>query len=164
MWTMLNSLLAKVFKSKYYCDQNILEATIALHQSWAWKGLDQFLPTFKLGLSKPFKNSPIRKPHPQGLFITKSIYHSFINIQYSPQLPSLMRHRLWKLSCSPKVKSFIWFLCHGSLPTADILHQRHIIPTNLCSICQQPDYNCNILILSPIVMHFKIFGMLLVFT
>lgn len=55
LWTKSNSLLTKVFKSKYYCDWNILEATVAPHQSLAWNWLGQLLPTFRLGLLKPSK-------------------------------------------------------------------------------------------------------------
>ena len=45
-------------------------------------------------------------------------------------------HRwVWKLDVPPKLKIFLWQICHNSLGVRAVLAHRHIIPFNHCALC-----------------------------
>lgn len=51
--------------------------------------------------------------------------------------------RSWKLKLPPKVKSFLWQVCSGSLPTYDRLRVKHIQVLNFCQLCNLEDEYCS---------------------
>jgi hypothetical protein len=46
---------------------------------------------------------------------------------------------LWHIQVPAKVKFFLWRLAKQYLPTADLLHHRHIAPLRSCGICGAED-------------------------
>jgi hypothetical protein len=46
---------------------------------------------------------------------------------------------LWNIKVPSKLKNFIWRLCNDSIPTADVLHHRHMAPSFVCSFCSAED-------------------------
>jgi hypothetical protein len=56
---------------------------------------------------------------------------------------------LWNIKIPSKLKVFLWRLARDSLPTADLLHHRHMAQQSSCAICGDEDswrhslVNCN---------------------
>jgi ribonuclease HI len=46
---------------------------------------------------------------------------------------------LWNIKVPSKIRVFLWRLARHSLPTADVLHHRHMAPQNLCALCGAQD-------------------------
>ncbi|CAA0825449.1 Unknown protein [Striga hermonthica] len=46
-----------------------------------------------------------------------------------------MWKKTWAIKLKPKLKSFLWRCIHDSLPVAEKLHARGILPTSWCQIC-----------------------------
>lgn len=77
-----------------------------------------------------------------GVFTVKSAYHMENEKQLcsrgessvAPQW-SWVWQKLWRLHVPTVVKSFLWRVCHNSLPTRDNLHKRKITMDPLCPIC-----------------------------
>ena len=46
---------------------------------------------------------------------------------------------IWQLKVPSKIKVFLWRLARHSIPTADVLHRRHIAPHAACLVCGVPD-------------------------
>ena len=46
---------------------------------------------------------------------------------------------IWQLKVPSKIKVFLWRLARHSLPTADVLHRRHMAEQATCLICGAPD-------------------------
>jgi hypothetical protein len=42
---------------------------------------------------------------------------------------------LWHVQVLSKVKLFLWNLAKQSLPSADVLHHRHMAQSSLCTLC-----------------------------
>jgi hypothetical protein len=47
--------------------------------------------------------------------------------------------KLWHIQVPAKVRVFLWRLAKQSLPTADVLHRRHISTSSTCGICGGED-------------------------
>jgi hypothetical protein len=46
---------------------------------------------------------------------------------------------LWNIKVPSKLKNFIWRLCNESVPTAEVLHHRHMATSSSCSFCSAED-------------------------
>ena len=46
---------------------------------------------------------------------------------------------LWKVKVPAKIRVFLWRLARKSIPTADVLHHRHMATQSSCVICGAPD-------------------------
>jgi hypothetical protein len=46
---------------------------------------------------------------------------------------------LWKVQVPSKLRVFLWRLARQSLPSADVLHHRHMAPQSSCFICGEQD-------------------------
>lgn len=46
---------------------------------------------------------------------------------------------LWNIKVPSKLKNFIWRLCTDSIPTADVLHHRHMSTSSVCPFCAAED-------------------------
>lgn len=68
-----------------------------------------------------------------GLFSVSSCYKMLIK---SNELPN--HHGwIWHLRTLPKIKILFWLLSHSRLPTQHYLHILGILPSTICTICQQ---------------------------
>ena len=57
-----------------------------------------------------------------GIFSIKYAYNYLLSSRQQVPLPSLPWHNLWKIRVQPKVKFFLWLLCHDKLPTRLLLY------------------------------------------
>ncbi|KAL8138904.1 hypothetical protein V2J09_004905 [Rumex salicifolius] len=48
---------------------------------------------------------------------------------------------IWKLAVPARVKMFLWIVLKGKLVTNSEHHRRHLVPSNLCSICMRSPEN-----------------------
>ncbi|XP_056688407.1 uncharacterized protein [Spinacia oleracea] len=55
---------------------------------------------------------------------------------------------IWKLNIAPKLKIFLWQICHKSIPTKETLFHRKIIPSSCCPRCNHASENINHLFLN----------------
>jgi len=46
---------------------------------------------------------------------------------------------IWQLKVPSKIRLFLWRLARHSIPTADVLHRRHMIEQAACLICGAED-------------------------
>ena len=46
---------------------------------------------------------------------------------------------IWQLKVPSKIRLFLWRLARHSIPTADVLHRRHMIEQAACFICGAED-------------------------
>lgn len=65
-----------------------------------------------------------------------AIHQSQPQVSPAHTLPQALWKHLWKLQVAPKVKFFIWALCHNVLPTRDNLFHRHITSDPICPLYQ----------------------------
>ena len=87
-----------------------------------------------------------------GLFTVRSAYR--ILVQKKENATSWLENRpgrsnvhaeekewsiIWQLKVPSKIKVFLWRLARHSLPTADVLHRRHMAEQAACLICGAPD-------------------------
>lgn len=81
-----------------------------------------------------------------GDYTVKTTYHTLTQTSSthtnraastSYQNPTWLWRKLWKMQNAPKVRTFLWLLCHNALATRANLYQRHIIDNPLCILCNQ---------------------------
>ena len=80
-----------------------------------------------------------------GLFTVRSAYWEEWNKQYGRKLQytngmgrsdaNPVWSKIWKLSCSGKVKIFIWHILHGTLPCRVMLANRHVMVPPIYPTC-----------------------------
>jgi hypothetical protein len=85
----------------------------------------------------------------KGCFSVKSAYHLYVRdrrgmIQSSSTQPEgvIKWEKIWKLSCPPKIKQFIWRLAHNSLPVKRNIKRKGIECDTLCVCCRRLDEDC----------------------
>lgn len=80
-----------------------------------------------------------------GLYIVKSGYNYLRHIDHSKastrasssyQTPRKLWRQIWKVKTAPKIRIFMWSLCHNELSTKDNLFRRRIILDPICQLCQ----------------------------
>lgn len=49
----------------------------------------------------------------------------------------VLKHSIWKLKTTPKIKHFLWRMVYGALATGEILRRRHISTFTDCRRCYQ---------------------------
>lgn len=57
----------------------------------------------------------------------------------SYQVPAQLWKSIWRLKLTPKIRTFLWSLCHNALATKTNLVRRHISTDMVCNICNN---NC----------------------
>jgi len=73
----------------------------------------------------------------KGEYTVKSCYKKLVgNLQNHPQF---FWSRVWKLHVPPKIKSFLWQVCSGSLPTQAALRIKHVQIPPHCQICNREE-------------------------
>uniref|UniRef100_A0A0A8ZJV0 Reverse transcriptase zinc-binding domain-containing protein n=1 Tax=Arundo donax TaxID=35708 RepID=A0A0A8ZJV0_ARUDO len=91
---------------------------------------------------------------PKGVFSVKSAYH-VLQDQQDRETPrqvgesssatptqlgeSLNWQKLWRLSCPPKIKQFLWRLAHDILPTRMNIRRRGMDVDTRCPVCMRFD-------------------------
>lgn len=55
----------------------------------------------------------------------------------SNQHSTVLWKSIWAMKIEPKIKSFLWSICHNALASKANLFQRHIITNPICHLCQQ---------------------------
>lgn len=51
------------------------------------------------------------------------------------QPPRTLWTKIWKLAIPPKIRIFIWSICHNAIPIRENLYKRKVLPDPLCSLC-----------------------------
>ncbi|CAN1788506.1 LINE-1 retrotransposable element ORF2 protein, partial [Linum perenne] len=80
----------------------------------------------------------------RGIFTIKSCYHMIRNAASSASdITASARSKewkwLWQLSLPPKIRFFIWRVCHNALPTMVNLASRNCSTTRICPRCTLQD-------------------------
>jgi hypothetical protein len=88
----------------------------------------------------------------RGIFSIRSAYRMLVNLKISPEnyfqsntsssnseVDEKGWTTLWKTPVPSKRRVFLWRLAQQSLPTADLLHHRHMSTTCTCHICGEVD-------------------------
>ena len=87
-----------------------------------------------------------------GVFSVKSAYRMLVQkkenliawLEHTPSTSDIRANEkewtaIWQLKVPSKIKVFLWRLARHSIPTADVLHRRHIAPHAACLVCGVPD-------------------------
>jgi len=87
-----------------------------------------------------------------GVFSVRSAYRMLVQkkenltawLEHTPSTSDIRANEkewtaIWQLKVPPKIKVFLWRLARHSIPTADVLHRRHIAPHAACLVCGVPD-------------------------
>jgi len=53
----------------------------------------------------------------------------------SHTIPPGLWQKIWKINTAPKIRIFIWSICHNALPTKENLFRRHVIEDPICPLC-----------------------------
>jgi hypothetical protein len=82
----------------------------------------------------------------KGIFTVKSAYKLYVQNRDGPQQSSSLSsaesfqwEKIWKLTCTPKIKQFIWRFAHNSLPLRMNIKRRGIECDTRCVCCQRLD-------------------------
>lgn len=69
----------------------------------------------------------------------------------SYQIPQKLWRKIWTMKTVPKLRIFMWSLCHNALSTKENLYHRRIIPDPICKLCQDqlPETTEHIFLLCP---------------
>lgn len=78
-------------------------------------------------------------------FTSATAYQWHMNRQPSDPFAS----RIWNNSAIPRCKHFLWLLHRERLPSAALLHRRHIIDVDHCAYCGAPEDQAHILLRCP---------------
>ncbi|XP_074324344.1 uncharacterized protein LOC141661259 [Apium graveolens] len=105
------SLVARMFKAKYYPNDNFLSAKLGANPSFIWRNILAAQDVLSQGME------------------AKPMMHHYNN-------PSFWK-RLWNLQVPPKVKNFMWRVISGCLPTKDMLHAKKVNIHVTCSLCNK---------------------------
>ena len=90
----------------------------------------------------PQNNIPDRlywAPNKSGWFSTKTAFELITNQTNPPTDLSWV----WKLDTYPKVKNFLWKICHDGLPTKARLSEKHVSVPLACDACNNPFEDLN---------------------
>lgn len=80
-----------------------------------------------------------------GEYTVKNGYHRINSatttiLQHQPsssfQTPKHLWATIWKVPAPPKLRIFLWSLCHNAIATAANLYYRHIIADPICQLCR----------------------------
>jgi len=64
---------------------------------------------------------------------TKVAEQNRASISFQP--PRTLWTKLWHLSIPPKLRIFMWSICHNAIPTRENLYKRKLLPDPICSLC-----------------------------
>lgn len=73
----------------------------------------------------------------KGVFSVRSCYNSIMRNLSNVAIPDWSK--VWNLHLPPRTKTFIWQVCTGCLPTADLLRQRRVECDSQCPLCLDED-------------------------
>ncbi|OAP07096.1 hypothetical protein AXX17_AT3G36950 [Arabidopsis thaliana] len=172
-WRILqnpHSLMARIFKTKYFPKQSLLETEATNHSSYAWKSILQGAKLLSHGLKylvgngHNIKVSKDNWPSITGVedaiswLFTKNGNYSvklgyYIIRQLSPPQHDMYALNLasatnlftniWKQNAPPKIKHFWWRAVHNALPTADNLKKRKVTIDDTCQSCGEAPEDVN---------------------
>ncbi|XP_031110458.1 uncharacterized protein LOC116014525 isoform X1 [Ipomoea triloba] len=152
--------MARVYKSRYYPQNSLFDATVGCNPSFIWRGLMEVKDTICLGCRRCIGDGrgTIIGTDPwlvnvENPFVTTDLHESISNATVSSLLSE--NGSGWDAECvrdifnerdanvilnipvPPKVKIFCWQLVSSVLPTRDALLSKHV-PCNLyCHMCEQ---------------------------
>ncbi|GAU47653.1 hypothetical protein TSUD_27780 [Trifolium subterraneum] len=103
LMTNQNSLISRLYKAKYYPNNNFLNSTVGHNPSFVWRSICS--AKFILRADKL-----IWRVDPHGQYSVKSAYRLCTQEIIDTSLLSRpgMWHLIWKLHTLPKVKNFLW--------------------------------------------------------
>lgn len=142
-WAFHNNLLDTLHKSPHEVDLNLtLQDVILPSKKWDITKLSSLVPTHIIRIiqalhipSSDIKDTPIWGYSTNGLFTVKSA--NWIAHNISIDTPKWPFRWLWAIEVPPKLKIFLWQICHKSLGVRHLLHARNIISFNDCPICSR---------------------------
>ena len=98
------------------------------------------LPEYLISLIKgiplplnPMPDEPIWGPSSSGLFTVKTA--NWLSHKLPTPAEKWPHRWIWQLDIPPKLKLFMWQICHNSLGVRGILAHRNIVPFSTCAIC-----------------------------
>ncbi|KAK9032010.1 hypothetical protein V6N11_056295 [Hibiscus sabdariffa] len=139
LWRFLvspDSLVARVFRAKYFRSGSLLDVGLPDHASYAWKGLYSTLQEFRGGFQPLSDSRPTRyrwSGHDTGIFSVRSGYF-YLCRSLSFCRPSPLWKALKSLPTLPKVRIFAWRLAHDCLPAGRRIAAAGLGP-GLCPFC-----------------------------
>ena len=109
---------------------------------WSWGNLSWELPQI---VSNTISAIPLQRFHAgsdkltwRGSSLGKfSIAEAYNMAKGITTCAPLSWRWIWKVPTLPKIKYFIWQLCHNRIASKELLHNRNIVFDNLCPACNQ---------------------------
>ncbi|RVW31876.1 Transposon TX1 uncharacterized 149 kDa protein [Vitis vinifera] len=133
-WNLItkpDSLIARLFKARYYCSRDFLSARLSHNPSFTWKGIwsSQAIllkgSRWRIGdgCSIDVWNNPWLRDT-ENFKVETPIIHDLAHLKVHDLWIHGSWNMLWDLSIPPKIKLCLWRACKGCLPTRSALCAR----------------------------------------
>ncbi|CAM8901772.1 unnamed protein product [Rhodiola kirilowii] len=146
LMTQPNLLVSRVFKAKYFNESELMNATVGMRPSFAWRGIMEAVGIIRFGVEWDETEGRYRwKKDGSGTLTVKGAYKCAVEMdkirsqgggeQSDPGETHRFWRSFWRLKVPNKIKMFGWRLFHNCLPTMQNLEKRGCLVHNRCSHC-----------------------------
>ncbi|KAL9663790.1 hypothetical protein QQ045_019181 [Rhodiola kirilowii] len=139
-------LISRVYKAKYFTNDELLMAEAGNRPSWAWRSIQGVIPFLKNWLHRSLPD--VEAVNAKDLTV-KEIY-AFMLEDWLRKIRSVIGessdniavrsfwHKFWRVKAQGKVKIFLWRLFHNAVPSAVNLWKRGCVVETKCVRCGYP--------------------------